>query len=112
MAVSGVFSSCDTLATKSRRTVSSRRRSVKQLPQRRQGFRRTIAQQAASRGVGRCDRAPFVRGDDTIGERLDQRARLLALPPQIVEAALQLVMHRAERVHLVRQLRNVYVGEF
>ena len=85
---------------------------MEELAERRQRLGLSVAEQPARGGVRLDDDAALVGGEDAIRQRFEQSARFLALPSQVLEAALELVMHRAQRVDLVGQLGNAHVGEF
>ena len=84
---------------------------VKQLGERGQRSTGPVAEQPARGGIGRDHIASLVSGDDAVREGFEQRARLFPFAAQIIEASFQLVMHRAQCVHVVRQLRHAHVRE-
>ena len=84
---------------------------MKQLGERRQWLAGSVAQQPAGGRVDRDDDAAAVGGEDAVGEGFEERPRFLALAPQVVEAALELMVHRAQGIHMIRELRHAYVGK-
>ena len=84
---------------------------VKQLGERRQRLGGRVAEQPAGGRIDRDDGAAAVGGEDAVREGFEERPRFLALAPQVVEAALELMMHRAQGIHMIRELRHAYVGK-
>ncbi len=70
-----------------------------------------VAEEAPRRRVERGDEAAGIRREHAVGHGLDQCRRLLPLPLELREAAVQLLMHRAQSNDVLGDLGHARVGE-